>query len=130
LRKGKIKMVLGSGQYYTVSLAEDKFSIQLSIILLPDTEHSAELRKDLLQYFQSKLDLVMEDFMAAAEKPIAYIPCCFCNQLHLRLEILQQGKQQHCPYKNKPLPLKYYRTLVSDEGKNLQFNVCLLYRHI
>ena len=112
-------MVLGNGQYYTVSLAEEKFSIQLSIILLPNTEHSAELRKDLLQYFMSKLDLVVEDFMSAAKKPIAYIPCCFCNQLHLRLSLLLQGKQQHCPIKNKPLLLKYYRTLVSDEGKYL-----------
>ncbi|XP_065916153.1 uncharacterized protein [Dysidea avara] len=115
LRKDKVKMVLGNGQYYTVSLAEEKFSIQLSIILLPDTEHSAELRKDLLQYFMSKLDLVVEDFMSAAKKPIAYIPCCFCNHLHLRLLLLLQGKQQHCPTKNKPLLLKYYRTLVSDE---------------
>ncbi|XP_065914608.1 uncharacterized protein [Dysidea avara] len=115
LRKDKVKMVLGNGQYYTVSLAEEKFSIQLSIILLPNTEHSAELRKDLLQYFMSKLDLVVEDFMSAAKKPIAYIPCCFCNQLHLRLSLLLQGKQQHCPIKNKPLLLKYYRTLVSDE---------------
>jgi len=116
-------MVLGIGQYYTISLVEEKFSIQLSIILDSDTEHSAELRKDLLQYFHSKLDFVVQDFMQAAKKPIAYIPCCFCNKLHLKLALLLQGKQQHCPHKNKPLPLKYYRTLVSDEGNYLLMHV-------
>ena len=123
-------MILGIGQYYTVSLAEEKFSIQLTIILDPDTEHSAELRKDLLQYFQLKLDLVVEDFVSAAKKPIAYIPCCFCDKLHLKLTLLLQGKQQHCPNKNKPLPLKYYRTLVSDEGKILLCIQCTCALHV
>ena len=109
-------MVLGSGQYYCVSYNEEKCSIQLSIIFIPDTDSSAKQRTDLLQYFQTKLDEIMTDFMPAAKKPVAYIPCYHCNELHAELQLLLKRQQQHCPIKDQPIPKQYYTDLITDQG--------------
>ena len=116
LRKGKVKMVLSSGQYYCVSLDEEKCSIKLSVILLPDREHSSLERVELLQFFQLKLEEVIADFMPASKLPIGYFPCCYCDQLHARVEALLNGRQQHCTVKDKPMPKDYYCSLVTDQG--------------
>ena len=116
LRKGKVKMVLGSGQYYCVSHNEEKCSIQLSIIFIPDTDHSAKQRRVLLQYFESCLDELMTDFMQAAKKPVAHLPCYHCDQLHVELQLLLNGKQQHCPIKDLPIPKQYYQDLITERG--------------
>ena len=115
-------MVLGNGQDYCVSLAEEEHCIKLSIILSADTEHSAEERRDLLEFFQSKLEEIVTDFMPASKMPIAYIPCFYCDQLHARVEVLLEGKQLHCPVKDKPLPKDYYCSLVTDQGLYLLYN--------
>ncbi|XP_065893921.1 uncharacterized protein [Dysidea avara] len=119
LRKGKAKMVLGNGQDYCVSLAEEEHCIKLSIILSADTEHSAKERRDLLEFFQSKLEEIVTDFMPASKMPIAYIPCFYCDQLHARVEVLLEGKQLRCPVKDKPLPKDYYCSLVTDQDENM-----------
>ena len=90
-------MSLSRGQHYCISLCEEKHSIQLSFIFLQGGGHLAEHRIELLQYFQSKLEVVMEDFMCATSKPVAYIPCYYCNQLHVELQLLFQNDQQDCP---------------------------------
>jgi len=99
LRKEKVKMVLSSGQYYCVSLNEEKSYIKLSVVLLPNCEHSSQERIELLQFFQLKLEEVITEFMPASKLPIGYFPCCYCDQLHARVEALLNGKQQHCPVK-------------------------------
>ena len=109
-------MVLSPGQYYCVSLCKKMGSIKLSFVLLPGGNHSAEQRIELLQYFQSELEQVMKDFMSATSTAVAYIPCCYCNQLHIELKSLHTGKQQHCPEKMQPIPIKYYCELVNVQG--------------
>ena len=119
LRKGKAKLVLGNGQYYCVSLSEEKSSIKLSIILLPDNQHSAKERIELLDYFQFKLEAVIADFLQAAKKPVAYIPCCYCDRLHVTLQLLLDGKQQHCSTaEDRPIPKDHYSSLITDQGES------------
>jgi len=111
-------MVLGRGQYYCVSLCEEKCSIRVSIVLQPEKNPAAEQRIELLQYFQSKIELVMEDFMNASSKPVAYIPCCYCSEFHLQFELLLEREEQHCPktVQLQPIPEEYYSDLVTDQG--------------
>ena len=121
LRKGKAMMALGHGQCYCISSCEEKFSIRLSFVFLQRGGHLAEHRKELLQYVQANLEVVMEDFMSATKKPIAYIPCCYCKDLHVELQLLLEGEQQYCPKDMQPVPNQYYCDLITDKG---------LYTHI
>ena len=109
-------MALGHGQRYCISCCEEKFSVCLSFVFLPTGGHSAERRKELLQYVQTNLEAVMEDFMSATKKPIAYIPCCYCKDLHVELQLLLEGEQQYCPKDLLPVPDHYYCDLITDEG--------------
>ena len=117
LRKGKVKMVLEQEQHYCVSLCEELDSIKLSF-LLHGKNHSAKHRIDLVQYIQSKLEDLMDEFMQAATKPKAYIPCYFkdCNDLHVELELLRDRQHQHCPSEEKPIPKDYYHDLFTEQG--------------
>ena len=110
-------MVLDQEQYYCVSLCEELHCIQLSILLL-EQNHSAKHRFELVQYIQSKLQYLMSEFMQAATRPKAYIPCYFkdCNKLHVELELLCEGQHQHCPFEEKPIPKGYYQDLFTGEG--------------
>lgn len=116
LTKDKGTMVLGRDQYYCVSMCEEKDSIQLSFILLSGGRHSADQRIELLLYFQHKLEMVMADFMHASTKPVAYIPCCFCDDLHVEVQRLIKGQQQHCASVGKSLPDKHYLDLIINKG--------------
>ena len=49
-------MVLNHGQYYSVSLCEEKNSIQVDIILGKSMKKSAENRKQLIDFFQTTLE--------------------------------------------------------------------------
>ena len=109
-------MVLGRDQYYRVSVCGEKDSIQLSFILLSGGHHSAEQRIELLLDFQHKLEMVMEDFMQASTKPVAYIPCCFCDELHVELQCLIKRRQQHCASVGKPLPDEHYLDLIINKS--------------
>ena len=109
-------LTLSRGQNYCISLCEEKYSIQLSFVLLPGGGHLAEHRVELLQYFQSKLEVIINDFMSATSKPIAYIPCYYCSKLHMELQLLFKEEQQYCPKNMKPIPEEYYRDLVTDQG--------------
>ena len=117
LRKGKVMMVLGHGQYYCISLHEEMCSIQLSF-LLHGKDHSADQRFELFQYIQSKLKLLMDDFMKASTKPRVYVPCYFtnCNKLHVELQPLCNGDDQHCHKEVKPVPNDYYSDLFTCSG--------------
>ena len=110
-------MVLGSGQYYCVSLCEEMCSIQLSF-LLHGKNQLGEQRLELFQYIQSKLELLMNDFMQASTKPKAYIPCYYkdCSKLHVEVKMLRYGEEQHCPTVEKPVPEDYYRDLFPIQG--------------
>ena len=119
LRKGKVMMVLGHGQCYCVSLQEEMHSIQLSFLLHGNDHAAADQRFELFQYIQSKLKLLMDDFMKASTKPRVYVPCYFtnCNQLHVELQALCNGDNQYCPKVVKPVPDDYYSDLFPCTGK-------------
>ena len=109
-------MSLSNGQCYCTSLCEEKNSIQLSFIFLPEGDRLVKYRIALMEYFQSNLEAVMEDFMNATSKPVAYIPCCYCKQLHVEYHLLLEGEQQHCPETKQPIPQWHYCDLVTDQG--------------
>ena len=110
-------MVLGPGQYYCVSLCEELCSIQLTF-LLHGKNHCAKQREELFHYIQSKIELLMNEFMQASTKPKAYIPCYYhnCTKLHVELQLLCDGEDQHCPIQEKPVPDEYYRDLFPYHG--------------
>ena len=123
LRKGKVKIVLDRNQEYCVSLHEDTSSIQLSF-LLHGKDSSAEQRHQLFQYIQSKLDLLMKDFMQASTKPKAYVPCCYkdCHELHVELQLLCSKEYQYCSTEEKQIPDDYYSDLFLDQGLHYIIN--------
>ena len=127
LRKGKVMISLSNGQNCCISLCEKKCSIQLSFVFLPGSRHLAEVRRELLQYFQSSLELVMGDFMRSSTKPVAYIPCCFCSQLHIELQLLLTEESQYCNVAKKSIPDIYYQDLLKDLGL---FYIALTTKHI
>ena len=55
------------------------------------TEDSAQHRKVLLEFFQSTLEKIRNEFMVAAAKPIGYIPCPHCSSLHIKF--IKRGVQ-------------------------------------
>ena len=116
LCKDKAMMVLGRDQYYCLNICEEKYSLQVSFMLLPGGRHNADLRIEFLKYFESKLGMVMKDFMKASSKPVAYIPCCYCKDLHVEFQLLLEGEQQHCAIVEKPLPDDYYCDLITNKG--------------
>ena len=64
--------------------------------------------------------------MKASTKPVAYIPCCFCDEFHVELQRLLEGEQQHCASVEKPLPDDYYCDLITNKGTYFYF---LVYMH-
>ena len=112
-----MKIVLDRNQQYCVSLHEDTSSIQLSF-LLHGKDTSAEQRYQLFQYIQSKLELLMNDFMQASTKPKAYVPCCYddCHEFHVELQLLCSKEYQYCPTEDKSIPDDYYSDLFPDQG--------------
>ena len=102
-------MILSPGQFYCVSLHEKTSTIQLDIILEKSTEMSAENRKDLVKFFQSTLEQIRQEMMAAATKPVCYIPCPHCPDLHIKYTNIFEGRAQLC--KTTSIPLNYYQDL-------------------
>ena len=107
-------MILSSGQFYCVSLCKAKSSIQLDIILEKSTAASAKNRKELLKFFQTTLEQIRKEFMAAATKPILYVDCPYCPDLHIKYANLLKGGVQMC--KTVTIPQNYYQDLF----KNIQ----------
>ena len=110
-------MRLGRGQSYCVSVCEQNCSIQVTF-LLHGKKHSANQRVELLQFIQSKLELLMKDFMQASRKPVAYVPCYYqdCQKLHVKLQMLHRGEDQYCPTKGQDIQDHYYWDLFNDQG--------------
>ena len=113
-----MKIVLDRSQQYCVSLHEDTSSIQLSFLLVHGKDSSAEHRYQLFQYIQSKLELLMNDFMQASTKPKPYVPCPYkdCHKLHVELQLVCNKEYQFCPTEEKPIPDDYYSDLFPNQG--------------
>ena len=101
-------MVLSPGQFYSVS-CQERNEIQLDVILDRSTETSAENRVELMEFFQSTLEQIHQQIMPAATKPVAYVPCPYCTNLHIKYINLVKGGTQLC--KTEPISLKYYQGL-------------------
>ena len=112
LEKYEIMMVSNHGQYYSVSLCEEKSSIELDIILEQSMETSAENRKQLVNFFQTTLEKICNDLVPASSKPVPYIKCPHCDNLHLILRNLLEGRAQLCNLKS--VPRDYYQDLFRD----------------
>ena len=107
-------MVLSPGQFYCISLCKQKCSIQLDIILDKNTTRSPKHRKELVKFFQTTLEQIRKEIMAAATKPILYVECPYCSKLHIKYANLFKGGSQMC--QAKPVPRNYYQDLF----KNIQ----------
>lgn len=105
-------MVLNYGQYYNVSLCEEKSSIQVDIILEESMEESAKNRKQFIDFFQTTLEKICNDMIPAASKPVPYIQCPHCNSIHLKLKIVLERRAQLCNMKS--IPKDYYQDLFRD----------------
>ena len=119
LKKFEIMMILSPGQFYCVSLCEKTSSIQLDIILEKSTDMSAKNRKDSVKFFQSTLEQIRQKVMAAATKPVCYIPCPHCPDFHIKFTNVFEGRAQLC--KTKSIPLNYYQDLY----QNIQGMCCI-----
>ena len=107
-------MILSPGQFYCVTLWKQRNSIQLDIILDKGMEESAENREELVRFFRSTLEQILQEMIPAAAKPIIYVECPCCPNLHIKYTNLFEGRTQLC--KTKPIPLDYYQDLF----KNIQ----------
>ena len=122
LRKGNVKMVLDRKQEYCVSLCEEMSSIQLSFVL-HGKDSSAEHRYQLFMYIQSKLELLMNDFMQASTKPKAFVPCYYkdCHEIHVELQLLCNKEHQFCSTKEEFIPDDYYIDLFPHQGLHFKY---------
>ena len=77
-----------------------------------NSEASAEHRKELLEFFQSTLEEIRQDFMAAAAKPVCYIPCPLCPSLHIKLTNFLKGGVQLC--KTESISQDHYQDLCNN----------------
>ena len=102
-------MVLNHGQYYSVSLCEKKASIQLDVILEKKARSYATSCQLLIDFFQNMLKQTCEVFMPALAKPIAYTPCPYCDELHIKYNDLREDCPQLCNMKS--IPPDYYQDL-------------------
>ena len=117
-----MKIVLDDKQQYCINSCEETCSIQLTFLLRKE-DSSAEQRYELFCYLQSKLELLMNDFMQAANKPKVYIPCCFknCHKLHVELQLMCNKQYQYCPTEDDYIPDDYYVDLFPKQGNFHQF---------
>ena len=105
-------MVLNHGQYYSVSLCNEKSTIQLDIILEKNIQSYGEIRKQLIDFFQGTLEQTCQEFMPASSKPVAYTPCPHCNELHIKYKNLLEERPHLCNM--KCVPSDYYQNLFKD----------------
>ena len=118
-------MVLNHGQYYCVSLCEEKTSIQLDIILDKKARSYARSCELLIDFFQNMLKQTCEAFMPASAKPIAYTPCPHCDKLHIKYNDLWEGYPQLCNMKS--IPPDYYQDLFKgNKGTPVSYCRCII----
>ena len=115
LRYGKVGLQLGSHQKYYISHCEEKKSIQLTITTVGDDVDSVQERKELIDDVTRLLDDVMKVFMPAAKRPILFVPCPLCPNLHVQLSDVCSRDTIFCPHFNDTndpaLPTGYYSDL-------------------
>ena len=105
-------MILSTGQLYCVRLCKESNTIQLDIILDKSTEKSAENRKALMEFFVTTLEQIRKEIMGAAKKPICYVPCPHCPNIHIRYTNLFRGGDLLCQTAAQIVQQDYYQDLI------------------
>ena len=108
-----IKLVLGSNQYYYVTLSDENDSIRIAIS--PDEDGVVSItglqsRRNLIEFFSARLTEITATFMPASAPPECYIPCSLCPGLHLRLDEIRAYELPLRCSKGK-LTSHYYKSL-------------------
>ena len=118
-------MILSPGQFYCISLSKKRNSIKLDVILDKSTAESAKNRKELVEFFQSTLEQIRKEIMAASSKPIVFVECPYCPNLHIKYAKLFDGRTQLC--NTEPIPTDHYQDLFKDVQGIV---VCVLYSSV
>jgi len=117
-------MALNHGQYYSVSLCDERSSIQLDILLERDVQSSAEDRRQLIDFFTDTLEQTCQEFMPSSDKPVAYTPCPHCDDPHIKYKNLLEGRPSLCKHLKSSIPSDYYQDLFN--GTQI---VCIIISH-
>ena len=115
----KIMISLGHGQFYCLNFLPGRFSICLMIVLKKVQPSSAELRISLMDFFQTNVGAICNEFLPACTPPIIYVPCQICQQPHIKLEDLKKGCPLMC--EDECIDKDYYLDLLQKQG-----NACIL----
>ena len=115
MRHCKVGLQLGSSQMYYISRfeTEQKKGVQLTITAFGNDADSVQQRSALIEFVGRQLNNIMEVFMPAEKKPIRYIPCPHCPNLHILFDHV--GTHICCPFSGLPTPSNYYTDLTPAE---------------
>ena len=115
MRHGKVGLRLGSSQKYYISRyeVEQVQGVQLTITAVGIDANSVQQRWSLIQFIDQQLNDIMKVFMSAEKKPLQYIPCPHCPNLHILLDTV--GTPLCCPHTDKETPANYYSDLLPAE---------------
>ena len=126
LLKYEIMLVLNRDQYYSVTLCEEKSSIQVDIMLRKYMRKSCENRKRLIDFFQVKLQQFCYELKPASSLPIVCIQCPHCDKLHLKLINALEGRTLLCNMIH--IPPHYYQDLFREfQDTRLPLSYSVLY---
>ena len=110
----KTMISLGHAQFYCLNFLPERFSICLMIFLQKVQPSSAELRISLMDFFQTNIGAICNEFLPACTPPIIYVPCQICQQPHIKLEDLKKGCPLVC--KGQCIDEDYYLDLWQTQG--------------
>ena len=113
MRHGKVGLRLGSNQKYYISRYEDGQTrgVQLTITTAGDDVDSLQERWGLIQFVDQQLNKIIEVFMPAEKKPLQYIPCPHCTNIHILFDMI--GTSICCPFNDdKEVPINYYTDII------------------
>ena len=112
MRHGKVGLQLGLHQKYYISRCEEKQSIQLTITVSGNDAKCIQGRAELIDDVAKLLNDIMKVFMPAAKRPVLFVPCPLCPNLHITLKQVYDGKSAFCPFSNDDCIRNHYNDLL------------------
>ena len=119
MRQGKVGLQLGLHQKYYISRCEEKHSIQLTITAVGENVTSVQERRELIDDVTKLLDDIIKVFLPAAKRPLPFVPCALCANIHISLQDVIYFKETiYCPHKNDAIvpPDPYSYLALPKEG--------------
>ena len=112
MRHSKVGLRLGSQQRYYISRydTEEVKGVKLTITAVGNDADSVQQRWELIQFIDEQLINILKMFMPAEKKPLQYIPCPHCVNLHIKID--QIGTPTCCPHTDEDTPAGYYTELL------------------